>query len=139
MRHLIVHILCGRLGFFDAFISFVPLFQDDRIPRPQIFLGFFQQAQAAVLLNVLKGRAAPLQALDALHPVHGFFGEHPAVAAVPLTGQQSFVRIKAQGMLGHAEHLCHLLDRIDHIHIPVLGHPAAFWGKRSAVEKQPVK
>ena len=64
VRRLILHIFHGGFGFLQPPVGFLPLLADDGVPRAQIFLGFLQQAQAAVFLNVLDGRAAALQALD---------------------------------------------------------------------------
>ena len=79
-----------------------------------------------------------------LHPVRDL--QKDAVRLIPsLTdaGDQSGIFQLPQGGLDRpltpVKIVCHLLDRIDHIHIPVLGHPAAFLGKHGAVEKQPVK
>ena len=114
MRGLFIHIFYRGFRLLQALIDFRSLLYDNRIPRPHIFLRFLQQAQAAVLLNILYGCAAVLQAPDALHPVDGFLVEYTAVAAVPLAGQQPLIRIKAQRVLRHAEHFRHLLDRIAH-------------------------
>ena len=79
-----------------------------------------------------------------LHPVRDL--QKDAVRLIPsLTdaGDHSGIFQLPQGGLDRpltpVKIVCHLLDRIDHIHIPVLGHPAAFLGKHGAVEKQPVK
>ena len=121
MGRLAVHILHRGLGLLQPFIGFRPLLQDDGIPYPEVFLGSFQQAQPAIRLNILDRRAAALQTLDALHPVDGFLVEHPAVAAVPLTGQQSLIRVEPQGMLRDAEHLDLLL-----LHWPFANYYAAW-------------
>ena len=68
---------------------------------------------AKLLLNVLDGCTAALQALDALHSIDGFLVEHPAVAAVTLTGQQPPVRIEPQRMLRDMEQPRHLPDGIN--------------------------
>ena len=99
VRHFVVHIPHRGFGLLQPLAGLRPLLQNDGIPRPQVFLGFLQQAQAALLLNVLDGCTAALQALDALHSIDGFLVEHPAVAAVTLTGQQPPVRIEPQRML----------------------------------------
>ena len=114
MRHLLVHVFCCGFCFFDTLIGFLALFENNGEPRPQVFFGFFQQAQAAVFLNILDGRASALQTLDALHPVDGFLIEYPPVPAVTLAGQQTFIRIEAQRVLRDIEQLRHLPDRIIH-------------------------
>ena len=112
MRRLIVHIFCRRLGLLQPPMSLRPLFADDGVPGPEIFLRFLQQTQAATFLNVLNRSLSALQTLDALHPVDGLLVEYPTVAAVALTGQQPLVRIEPQCMLRDAEHFRHLLDGI---------------------------
>ena len=114
VRNLFVHVVRRGLGFLDTLIGFLALLSDDCVPRPQVFFGFFQQSQAAILLNVLNGRAAALQTLDALHPVDGLLIEYPPVASIALTGQQPFVGIEPQRVLRDIEHLRHLPDRIIH-------------------------
>ena len=114
MRRLAVHVVRGSFCFLQPLIGFFPLLQNDRVPRPQVLLRFLQQAETAVLPDVLDGRAAAFQALYALHPIHGFFVENPAVSAVPLTWQQALVGVKAQRVLRDAEHFRHLPDRIIH-------------------------
>ena len=37
--HLVVHIFRGGFGFLQPFVCFLPLLQDDGVPRPEIFLG----------------------------------------------------------------------------------------------------
>ena len=78
-----------------------------------------------------------------LHPVWDL--QKDAVRLIPaLTdagNQPGIFQLPQSGLdcpLTPVKIICHLLDRIDHIHIPVLGHPAAFLGKRSAVEQQPI-
>ena len=88
VRGLFIHIFRRGFCFRYALIGLRALLCDDRVPRPQVFRRFLQQAQAAVFLNVLDGRAAALQALDALHPVDGFLVEYTSVAAIQLAGQR---------------------------------------------------
>ena len=87
------------------------------------------------------GRYCPL---DGKKPAPVRDLQKDAVCLIPAltdAGNQSGIFQLPQGGLDRplipVKIVCHLLDRIDHIHIPVLGHPAAFLGKRSAVEQKP--
>ena len=78
-----------------------------------------------------------------LHPVRDL--QKDAVRLIPAltdAGDQPGIFQLPQGgfdrPLTPVKVIRHLLDRIDHIHIPILGHPAAFLGKRSAVKQQPI-
>lgn len=73
-----------------------------------------------------------------LHPVRDL--QKDAVCLIPAltdAGDQPGIFQLPQGgldcPLAPVKVIRHLLDRVDHIHIPILGHPAAFLRKRGAV------
>lgn len=78
-----------------------------------------------------------------LHPVRDL--QKDAVRLIPVltdAGDQPGIFQLPQGGLDRPltpiQVIRHLLDRIDHIHIPTLGHPADFLGKCGAVKRQPI-
>ena len=94
-------------------------------------------------ISITCGQFLPHARGRILHPVWNL--QKDAVRLIPAltdAGDQPGIFQLPQGgfdrPLTPVKVIRHLLDRIDHLHIPILGRPAAFLGKHGAVEQKPI-